>query len=137
MTDVLTKEQRSFNMSRIRNKNTRPEILVRSIVHRMGYRYALYRKDLPGHPDMVLTKHHKIIFVHGCFWHMHKCRYGKVKPATNAKFWQAKREGNVARDKRNLRKLRKDGWKVLVIWECHTRNTKKLIDKLCKFLNSD
>ena len=137
MTDVLTKEQRSFNMSRIRNKNTRPEILVRSIVHRMGYRYALHRKDLPGHPDMVLTKHHKIIFVHGCFWHMHKCRYGKVKPATNAKFWKTKREGNVARDKRNLRRLRKDGWKILVIWECQTRNTKKLIDKLSKFLNSD
>ena len=74
MIDVLTKEQHSFNMSRIRNKNTRPEILVRSIVHRMGYRYALHRKDLPGHSDMVLTKYHKIIFVHGCFWHMHKCR---------------------------------------------------------------
>ena len=135
--DVHTKQQRSYNMSRIRGKDTKPEMIVRSIVHRMGYRYALHRRDLPGRPDMVLTKYRKIIFVHGCFWHMHKCRYGKVKPATNAKFWQSKREGNAARDKRNLRKLRKDGWKVLVIWECHTRNTKKLIDKLCKFLNSD
>ena len=114
MADVHTKEQRSFNMSRIRNKDTRPEILVRSIVHRLGYRYALHRKDLPGKPDIVLTRHRKIIFIHGCFWHMHKCRYGRVKPATNADFWQTKREGNVARDKRNLRKLRKDSWKVLV-----------------------
>lgn len=134
MADVHTKEQRSFNMSRIRNKNTRPEILVRSIVHRMGYRYALHRKDLPGHPDMVLTRHHKIIFVHGCFWHMHRCRYGRVVPKTNKKFWKIKREGNVDRDKRNLRKLRKEGWKVLVIWECHTRNTKKLMNNLKKFL---
>lgn len=134
MTDVHTKEQRSFNMSRIRNKNTRPEIIVRSLVHSMGYRYSLHRKDLPGHPDMVLTRHHKIIFVHGCFWHMHRCRYGRVVPKTNKKFWKIKREGNVDRDKRNLRKLRKEGWKVLVIWECHTRNTKKLMNNLKKFL---
>ena len=134
MVGVLTKEQRSFNMSRIRNKNTRPEIVVRSIVHRMGYRYALHRKDLPGHPDMVLIKHRKIIFVHGCFWYMHKCRYGKVKPATNAKFWQTKRQGNVARDTRNLRKLRKNGWKVLVVWECQSHHIEKLTENLQKFL---
>ena len=136
MTDVLTKRQRSYNMSQIRNKNTKPELIVRSVVHRMGYRYALHRKDLPGRPDMVITKHHKIIFVHGCFWHMHKCRYGKVKPTTNAEFWQTKREGNVARDKINLRKLRKDGWKVLIIWECRTRNIEKLTEILHKFLTS-
>ena len=134
MTDVHNKEQRSFNMSRIRSKDTRPEIVVRSIVHGMGFRYALHRKDLPGHPDIVLTKHKKIIFVHGCFWHMHKCRYGKVRPATNAKFWQTKREGNVARDKRNLCKLRKNGWKVLVVWECQTRKSEHLINKLKTFL---
>ena len=85
---------------------------------------------------MVLTRHHKIIFVHGCFWHMHKCRYGRVTPATNTKFWQTKREGNVIRDKRNLRKLRKEGWKVLVIWECQTRDPEKLVNKLKKFLES-
>jgi len=136
MTDVLTKKQRSYNMSRIRNKDTRPEIIVRSIVHRLGYRYALHRKDLPGKPDMVLTRHRKIIFIHGCFWHMHRCRYGRVKPATNAKFWQTKREGNVARDKRNLRKLRKEGWKVLVIWECQTQHQEKLTKKLANFLAS-
>jgi len=134
MVDVHNKQQRSYNMSQIRCKNTKPEMIVRSLVHCMGYRYALHRKDLPGHPDMVLTKHHKIIFVHGCFWHMHRCRYGKVKPATNAKFWQSKREGNVARDKRNLRKLRREGWKVLVIWECQTLNSNRLIERLNKFL---
>jgi DNA mismatch endonuclease (patch repair protein) len=134
MTDVLTKKQRSYNMSQIRNKNTRPEVLVRSIVHRLGYRYALHRKDLPGKPDMVLTRHRKIIFIHGCFWHMHRCRYGRVKPATNVSFWQKKREGNVARDKKNLRKLRKDGWKVLVVWECWTRDIPKLKARLRDFL---
>ena len=134
MTDVLTKRQRSYNMSQIRNKNTKPELIVRSVVHRMGFRYALHRKDLPGRPDMVLTKYRKIIFVHGCFWHMHKCRYGKVTPATKTEFWQTKREGNVARDKRNLCKLRKNGWKVLVVWECQTRKSEKLYDKLKKFL---
>ena len=137
MVDVHSKKQRSYNMSQIKSKNTKPEIHVRSLVHRMGYRYSLHRKDLPGKPDLVLVKHKKVIFVHGCFWHMHKCRYGKVKPATNVKFWQSKREANVARDKRNLLKLRKKGWKVLVIWECQTRNSEHLFDKLSKFLNSD
>ena len=135
MTDVLTPKQRRKCMSNIRSKNTTPELVVRRVVHRMGCRYRLHRKDLPGCPDLVLPKYHKIIFVHGCFWHMHKCRYGKVKPATNAKFWQTKREGNVIRDKRNLRKLRKEGWKVLVVWECQTRNSEKLISKLKKFLD--
>jgi DNA mismatch endonuclease (patch repair protein) len=136
MVDVHTQQQRSYNMSKIRNKNTKPEIIVRSIVHRMGYRYSLHRKDLSGRPDMVLTKHRKIIFVHGCFWHMHKCRYGSVIPKTNKKFWKLKRQGNVDRDKRNLRKLRREGWKVLVIWECQIRNSEKLINKLEKFLVS-
>jgi DNA mismatch endonuclease (patch repair protein) len=134
MADVLTISQRSFNMSQIRSKNTSPEITVRSLVHRMGFRYALHRSDLPGHPDIVLVRHKKIIFVHGCFWHMHHCRYGKVKPATNQKFWQDKRQGNVERDKRNLRKLRNLGWKVLVIWECQTKRPEKLINKISKFL---
>ena len=137
MADVLTPKQRSYNMSRIRGKDTKPEIIVRRLVHRLGYRFRLHQRKLPGCPDIVLTRHRKVIFVHGCFWHMHKCRYGNVKPATNEKFWQSKREGNVVRDKRNLRRLRKDGWKVLVIWECQTRNSEKLIDRLSKFLNSD
>lgn len=134
MVDVLTKQQRSFNMSQIRDKNTKPEITVRSIVHRMGFRYSLHNKKLPGKPDLVLTRHKKIIFVHGCFWHMHHCRYGKVKPATNKKFWQNKRQGNVTRDRRNLKKLRNLGWKVLVIWECQIKKPEKLINKISNFL---
>jgi len=134
MVDVHNKQQRSFNMSQIRSKDTSPEITVRSIVHRMGYRYALHRSDLPGHPDIVLVKYKKIIFVHGCFWHMHRCRYGRVKPATRAKFWQDKRQGNVERDKRNLKELRFAGWKVLVVWECQIKKPEKLINKILKFL---
>ena len=136
MVDVHSKRQRSYNMSQIKSKNTKPEILVRSLVHHMGFRYSLHRKDLPGKPDLVLVKRKKVIFVHGCFWHMHRCRYGSVVPKTNKKFWKIKREGNVDRDKRNLRKLRKEGWKVLVVWECQTRNSERLIDKLKKFLVS-
>jgi len=134
MVDVLTKKQRSFNMSQIRSKDTSPEIIVRSLVHRMGYRYALHRNDLPGHPDIVLVRHKKIIFVHGCFWHMHRCRYGRVIPATRTNFWQTKRHGNVLRDKRNLKKLRLAGWQLLTVWECQIRNSEKLTRRLREFL---
>jgi DNA mismatch endonuclease (patch repair protein) len=121
-------------MSAIGNKDTRPEIIVRSLVHRMGYRYALHRGDLPGHPDIVLVRHKKIIFIHGCFWHKHHCRHGRSKPATNVKFWQDKRKGNVERDKHNLIKLRKVGWEVLIVWECQTKNIENLSIKLTEFL---
>jgi DNA mismatch endonuclease (patch repair protein) len=87
MPDVHTPEQRSFNMSRIKNRNTRPEMKVRSLVHRMGYRFRLHRKDLPGKPDLVFPSRHKVLFVHGCFFHMHDCPYGRVVPKTNAEFW--------------------------------------------------
>src|SRR5256885_14389859 len=110
MADVLTPQQRSFNMSRIRSRDTRPEMIVRSIVHRMGYRYRLHKKDLPGKPDLVLVRHRKIINVHGCFFHMHNCKYGRVVPSTNADFWKTKRHSNVARDRRNSTALRRDGW---------------------------
>lgn len=135
MTDVLTPQQRSFNMSRIRNRDTRPELIVRSIVHRMGYRYRLHKKDLPGKPDVVLVRHRKIIDVHGCFFHMHKCRYGSVVPATNAKFWRTKRLSNVQRDRRNLKALRRDGWKVMIVWECETRKLPTLSKRIEKFLS--
>lgn len=122
MVDVHSREQRSFNMSRIRSKHTKPELIVRSLVHQMGFRFRLHRRDLPGKPDLVLPRHKKVIFVHGCFWHLHRCRYGRVTPQTNAEFWQAKRAGNVARDRRHLQQLRALGWKTLVIWECWTRD---------------
>jgi DNA mismatch endonuclease, patch repair protein len=121
MVDVHTKAQRSFNMSRIKGRDTKPELIVRSFVHRLGYRFRLYRKDLPGKPDIVLPRHKKIIFVHGCFWHMHNCKNGRVKPATRAKFWQDKRTDNKERDRRNIQTLKKLGWGVLVVWECQVR----------------
>jgi DNA mismatch endonuclease (patch repair protein) len=123
------------NIPEIR-KNTSPEIIIRSIIHRMGYRYALHKSNLPGHPDIVLVRHKKIIFVHGCFWHMHRCKYGRVIPATRTNFWQDKRSGNVIRDRRNLRKLRSSGWRVFIVWECHIRNPKKLTATLRNFLHS-
>lgn len=134
MTDVLTPEQRKYNMSRIRYKNTRPEMIVRSEVHRMGFRYSLHNSALLGKPDLVLTRHKKIIFVHGCFWHMHTCKYGKVKPRTNVEFWEHKRLGNVKRDRKNIKELKKNGWQVLIVWECWTKNISLLRRKLVAFL---
>src|SRR6185295_4749155 len=134
MADVLTPQQRSFNMSRIRNRDTKPEKIVRSIVHALGYRYRLHKPDLPGKPDVVLVRHRRIIDVHGCFFHMHKCKYGKVVPVTNAKFWRTKRLSNVERDRRNLRALKREGWKVLIVWECETRKLDKLVKRLERFL---
>ncbi|OHB44581.1 MAG: very short patch repair endonuclease [Planctomycetes bacterium GWC2_45_44] len=132
--DVHSQQQRSFNMSKIRDKNTKPEMIVRSIVHRMGFRFSLHNKKLPGKPDIVLSRHKKIIFVHGCFWHIHNCKYGKVKPATNADFWTNKRQGNAARDKENIRKLKQLGWRVLVIWECQIRKPEKAVNSIKRFL---
>jgi DNA mismatch endonuclease, patch repair protein len=136
MPDVHTPEQRSFNMSRIRNRNTRPEMKVRSMVHQMGYRYRLHRKDLPGKPDLVFPSRRKVIFVHGCFFHMHDCPYGQVVPKTNAEFWRKKRLSNVERDKRNVTALKESGWQVLEVWECQTKhNPEVLIPILRNFLN--
>jgi DNA mismatch endonuclease, patch repair protein len=124
MADVLTPEQRKLNMSRIRSRDTKPEMVVRSLVHAMGFRYRLHSKKLPGTPDLVFPKHHKIIFVHGCFFHMHDCHYGKVVPKTNEEFWKVKREGNKARDAENLKGLDDAGWKILIVWECYTKGAK-------------
>jgi DNA mismatch endonuclease, patch repair protein len=137
MADVLTPQQRSFNMSRIRSRDTRPEMVVRSIVHRLGFRYRLHKKDLPGKPDLVLVRHRKIIDVHGCFFHMHNCPYGKVVPATNAEFWRTKRESNFNRDRRNVKLLKKGGWQVLVVWECQTKHPEILEKTLSNFLMSN
>ena len=134
MSDVHTKQQRSYNMSQIKGVNTKPEICVRSIIHRMGYRFRLHRKDLPGKPDIVLPKHKKIVFVNGCFWHMHNCRYGKVRPKTNAEFWHKKRMETKERDRRSIRKLRQLGWEVLVVWECWIKRPGFLQNKLNYFL---
>ena len=134
MPDVLTTQQRSYNMSRIRNRDTKPEMAVRSIVHRLGFRYRLHKHDLPGKPDIVLTRHRKIIDVRGCFFHMHRCKYGSVVPASNTEFWRTKRLSNVERDSRNLKVLKKAGWSVLIVWECRTRDKTRLERRLRKFL---
>lgn len=134
MPDVLTPKQRKYCMSRIRGTNTRPELLVRRLVHALGYRYRLHVRTLPGCPDLVLPRHKKVIFVHGCFWHRHRCKYGRPQPQTNAAFWERKLLGNVQRDKRNLLALRRAGWRILTIWECQTRNSQQILDRLTKFL---
>lgn len=132
--DIFDKSKRSLIMAAIRSTDTKPEIYVRSLIHRMGFRFRKNRKDLPGTPDIVLPKHRKIIFIHGCFWHDHKGCRRSSRPATNKSFWVKKLETNVARDKRILRKLRSLGWRVLVIWECQLKNEKKLKAMLEKFL---
>lgn len=134
MVDVHTREQRSRNMSAIRGRDTKPEIVVRSLVHGMGFRYRLHRRDLPGKPDLVFPGLRKVIFVHGCFWHMHDCRYGRVTPATNAAFWSEKRGGNVERDRRHAAELKSAGWRSLVVWECETRESERLARRLRAFL---
>jgi DNA mismatch endonuclease (patch repair protein) len=134
MADVHTPAQRSLNMSRIRNRNTKPEMIVRSFTHGLGYRYRLHRKDLPGKPDLVFSGRQKIIFVNGCFFHMHDCRYGKVTPKINADFWAKKRLSNVERDARNIAELEKKGWQILTIWECQTK--KAQVELLPNIINS-
>lgn len=118
--DVHSPAQRSYNMSRIRDKNTRPEEVIRKLLWGHGHRYRLHRKDLPGKPDIVFPGSKKVLFVHGCFWHRHDCRYFKW-PKTNAEFWKQKIEDNVMRDNKNFDQLAKFGWKCLVIWECETK----------------
>lgn len=129
MADRLTPEQRSENMRRIRSGDTKPELAVRSTLHSMGYRFRLHRKDLPGTPDIVMPKYRTVIFVHGCYWHRHGrrgCKAGKYMPKTNTDFYRAKFRANVERDRRNSRKLQDEGWRVIVIWECETRDSDAL-----------
>lgn len=121
-------------MGRIRSKDTRLEMVVRSLLHRLGYRFRLHRKDLPGRPDIVLPKHRKIVLVHGCFWHGHTCRLAS-KPKSNQAYWTEKTQGNQARDARTLAALQNRGWMVLELWECEVRQFTGLEDKLRKFLS--
>jgi len=116
--DIWSKTKRSDVMSRIRSRDTKPELLVRSLLHRSGIRFSLCRKELPGRPDIVLPKYHAVVFVHGCFWHQHKGCAVASNPGTRKTFWQAKFKANVARDRRNWKQLEKQGWRVMVVWEC-------------------
>lgn len=117
-------------MSRIRSKNTTPEKTVRSLLHRMGYRFRLHRRDLPGNPDIVLPKYHTVIFVHGCFWHRHRGCKNCTTPKTNTAFWQQKFNRNVERDQKSQMNLRETGWKVIVVWECEVQDLNTLAHRL-------
>jgi len=120
--DKVTREKRSWNMSRVRSKNTSPELLVRSFLHKMGYGFRLHGKQLPGTPDVVLLKYRAVIFVHGCFWHGHNnCRGGEI-PKTRSLFWQDKISENVSRDKKAFTELNLQGWRIAIVWECALKN---------------
>lgn len=121
-------------MRAVGSKNTKPEIAVRRLAHRLGYRFRLHVKDLPGKPDIVFPRLNKIVLVHGCFWHGHRCRYGRL-PKSRLDFWGPKIEANRTRDKRALKSLRSLGWRVLVIWQCQTKDLEKLEKRLKDFLS--
>ncbi len=134
--DTLTAAERSERMALIRSKDTKPEWAVRQLVHRLGYRYRLHRKDLPGSPDLTFPSRKKVIFVHGCFWHAHKgCKVAN-RPKTHRPFWDKKFRLNVERDRANEVSLRNRGWKVLTIWECETKDHKPLAKRIRSFLDS-
>ena len=136
MTEKLTKEQRSWNMSRVRSVDTNPEKIVRSWLHLNGWRFRLHDKTLPGSPDIVMKKYGTVIFIHGCFWHSHQgCRRATI-PKTNREFWEKKLKGNVERDKKAREQLSQMGWKVIVIWECEVKNG-KFKDIIIKSLKPD
>src|SRR2546421_9310973 len=137
--DRLTKARRSWNMSRIRGKDTTPEKVVRSLLHRMGYRFRLHAKKLPGRPDIVLPKYKTVIFVHGCFWHRHKGCKNCTTPTNRREWWLKKLNGNADRDRIRQRALRKLGWRTIIVWECQTerptavqRLSRKLAERLRK-----
>ena len=118
MVDSISTERRSWNMSRVKSRNTKPEILVRSILHRKGYRFRIHAKTLPGRPDIVLPKYKSVIFVNGCFWHRHKNCADATLPKTRTEFWQNKFDQTIKRDNKNRKELTSLGWNILTIWEC-------------------
>jgi DNA mismatch endonuclease, patch repair protein len=132
--DKISPERRSTNMRNIRSKNTVPEMVLRRLIYKLGYRYRLHSRHLAGRPDIVFSGRRKIIFVHGCFWHQHPgCREGRL-PASRLEYWEPKLQRNKARDASNQARLEADGWKVLVVWECQTKETGRLIEMLKHFL---
>lgn len=130
MTDTLNPERRSWLMSRVRGKNTKPEIVVRQVAHALGLRFRLQRKDLPGRPDLVFPKHSLALFVHGCFWHRHAGCTKASTPKTRPEFWADKFAANIARDIKVTERLVEAGWRVEVVWECETGNRVVLAERL-------
>ncbi len=134
MTDTISVSERSHVMSLIKAKNTRPEMLIRRLVHGAGYRYRLHGKKLPGKPDLVFASRRKVIFVHGCFWHLHEnCALSRM-PKSNQNFWIGKLEGNKARDQNEYMRLREEGWDVMVIWECELKDLEAVRLRIARFL---
>jgi DNA mismatch endonuclease, patch repair protein len=136
-SDIFSKKRRSEIMSLVRSKNTKPELAIRSRLHKLGYRFRLHRRDLPGHPDLVLPKYKHAIFVHGCFWHQHPgCKKATI-PQDNHEFWSLKLTQNIERDRKNIRLLRKSGWKVIVVWECEIKkDVDTVIESIATNLNA-
>jgi DNA mismatch endonuclease (patch repair protein) len=132
--DNMSPVHRQRTMASVKGRDTAPEIVVRQIAHRLGFRFRLYRRDLPGCPDLVFPRLQRVIFVHGCFWHSHSCKKGRARPVNNADRWRAKLDANVERDRQAVRKLRKAGWRVMVIWECQLKETSKLTKRISDFL---
>lgn len=134
--DTLTPAERSARMALVRAKDTKPELVVRHLVHGMGYRYRLHRRDLPGTPDLVFPGRSKVIFIHGCFWHRHaRCALARL-PKSRGDFWLPKLTANAERDARNVRALRRLGWSVLTIWECQLGDAVKLANRIRRFLDA-
>ena len=131
MADLLTQEKRSWNMSRIRGKDTKPELIFRSLLHKKGFRFRLHDKNLPGKPDIILPRYKTVIFVNGCFWHRHSgCKYA-YNPKSRQQFWQEKVARTVSRDKEKTECLREHGWHVLTVWECELKeNSEKAINRI-------
>lgn len=122
MADTITRERRSWNMSRIKGRDTGPELRLRSLLHRAGFRFRLHAKELPGKPDIVLPKYRAAIFVHGCFWHRHEGCRNATMPSTRTEFWKSKFDSNVDRDERNRAALTAAGWTVFTVWECELKS---------------
>ena len=134
MTDIFDRKKRSEIMSRVRGRDTAPEMIVRKIAHGLGFRFRLHRRDLPGSPDLLFPRYRAVIMVHGCFWHRHPgCKYAS-SPKTRVRFWEDKFEGNVVRDRRNEEDLHELGWRVMVIWECETRDREAVAERIVGFL---
>ena len=136
MADTRTQAQRRSIMQAVRSKNTAAEVSVRSTLHRLGFRFRLHYKNLPGTPDIVFPSRKSVIFVHGCFWHGHECPGGKP-PSSNVDFWREKLRRNRERDSRSRSRLRNVGWRVLTVWECEIKEIEVLVDKMCRFLRTD
>ncbi|MCC6284723.1 MAG: DNA mismatch endonuclease Vsr [Phycisphaerales bacterium] len=135
--DNLSPGTRSRAMRGVRSHDTTPERIVRSVAHALGFRFRLQRRDLPGSPDLTFPRLRTVVFVHGCYWHQHRCPRGVRFPKSNREYWLPKLTRNVERDRRAVRALRREGWRVLVVWECQTRNVERLRARLARFLQGD